>query len=327
MKEPSRERRQSLKEMVLDYAKRHFPDALEGLQKTEHIDTEELERRRQRHAIIEQIALKKEFSELSDQELALAGLERREDGFYQLLITDHFQDKRLPEGYRYKGGAARSLLQRNLGLLTPTASAHPRDIDIIRLVPDEPSPGLDQQLAQEYMPDDLENGHSVEYIDAEATYLNSRDFTINELYATDKHIVATDACLRDTIRGIIRVTDYDYRQYGSIGPKMLSKMLRFYAEALSKGLSVKMEYKAQRTLDEFSLPLFWIGLNLDRSLELGMDTAKEYVHQLHQYNQIPAELETVEEVVEWMRKQLEPRNFYFRFAPNSDYLREEEWVE
>ncbi|MFH1632265.1 MAG: hypothetical protein ABIA47_04615 [bacterium] len=46
----------------------------------------------------------------------------------------------MPAGYGYEGGAARSLLMRALEIdLTYT----PRDLDIIRLSDEEPSPGAD----------------------------------------------------------------------------------------------------------------------------------------------------------------------------------------
>lgn len=312
-------------ESVLAYAKKKFPETYNELTKTIERTFEDQERRNKLLEIIEQIVEMKSLSELSDEELLEGGIERRDDETYIIAVSTHFHEKRLPKGYGYKGGAARSLLLRNIGL-DPTSL--PRDIDIIRLTEEEPESRLDEKLAEEYMPDDLAQGYGVEHIDDTQEYLDTRDLTMNELYATDDFIVATDACLRDTIRGIIRQTDYEYEQYyDDIGPKMLAKMLRFYAEALSRGMDFSLDTEVEKKLEEYGLTWFWMALNLDKAAEIGSKVANQYIEELKKRKQIPDHLDDIEQVTLFLYKQMGPGNFYFRYAPAVDYIREENWIQ
>ncbi|MBU1901746.1 hypothetical protein KKG82_05265, partial [Patescibacteria group bacterium] len=315
----------SFKDSLLKYAQKEFPEAVELLKKAEQETVDETVKREQRLAIIEHIAREKELSDLTAEELHLVGLEQIDEWSYRLPVTEHFMEKRLPEGYGYKGGAARSLLLRNLGI-DPTSL--PRDIDIVRLTEDEPEPGMDNELAQEYMPDDFKQGDGVEVLENIGEYLNTRDLTMNELYATDEYVVATDACLRDIIRGIVRQSDYEYKQYhDQIGPKMLAKMLRFYAEALSRGMELTLDDDAEQTIEEYGIRVFWLALNLDKAAEIGAKVAEQYVKELQQRKLIPANLEDVQDVADWLYQQMGPGNFYFRYAPASVYEAEDDWVE
>lgn len=239
---------------ILEYAKREFPGLEKELKKSQERSFELQEKRKKLLKKIEQIASEKPLSELTDKKLLEGGIERQENNTYKIAVKNHFHDKRLPEGYGYKGGAARSLLLRNIGI-DPTSM--PRDIDIVRLSEKEPHEGVDEKLAKEYMPDDFAQGHGVEFLKNITEYLNTRDLTINELYATDEYIVATDECLRDTIRHIICQSDYEYEQYyDDIGPKMLAKMLRFYSEALSRGMETSLDKDIERKLEEYSITWF-----------------------------------------------------------------------
>lgn len=148
-------------------------------------------------------------------------------------VQNHFShDLRLPKkGYVYKGGAARALLMRALRL---DSESVPRDIDVSRLDAILPDADLDDHVARVFMPDDYQHGNGVEAIADVETYLSTRDLTVNELYADDEQIVASAQCVLDTVRGILRITDYEKDEYGGAGPKLVAKIVRLYAHALDK---------------------------------------------------------------------------------------------
>lgn len=58
-----------------------------------------------------------------------------------------------------------------------------------------------------YAEDDLANGHGVTTV--EEDYFETRDFTINEVMVADNKIIISKDCLLDTVRGILRITDFE----------------------------------------------------------------------------------------------------------------------
>lgn len=77
------------------------------------------------------------------------------EGLFRVGVKNHFSERRLPQGYGYKGGAARALLLRSLEI---DSTHQPRDIDVVRLSPKEPYEGADYEVAREFMPEDFAHG-------------------------------------------------------------------------------------------------------------------------------------------------------------------------
>ena len=148
---------------------------------------------------------------LLDYGISAENLEIREiaDDVFEITVKDHFSERRLPQGYGYKGGTARALLLRTIGM---DPSYIPRDIDVMSF--NSTNPDVDRQVAEEFMSDDLEmskSGNVIEPYDDD--YFETRDVTINKLYATDEKIIVTKQCLLDTVRHIIRPTQYELDQF------------------------------------------------------------------------------------------------------------------
>ncbi len=210
----------------------------------------------------------------------------------------------LPSGYVYHGGAARALLARKLGI---NPYALHRDIDLA-YAGNEEDRLLDEDLAKKYSPEDYEKGHGVNTVDDE--YFDTRDFTINELLIAANKIILTKACLLDTIRGIVRFTKFEKKESHDsarpyyIKPKLLAKALRFVAED-ELLLADANVYKFQ------NIDSFHIALHLDRALGSGEDVANKYIQQLKEKDQIPSDISTISELLEYLYKETD---FVFRFA-------------
>ena len=139
----------------------------------------------------------------------------------------------VPGGYGFKGGVARKVLARTLGL---SAFGSPvRDIDLLRTAE---TPGdEDQRLAALYMPDDLTLGEfGIEVLGQEAAYMNSRELTVNQLALVGDRLAVTHACLLDTLGLTLRVTGAHLtRTRGYVHPGVALKALRFAANLSVEG--------------------------------------------------------------------------------------------
>src|SRR6056297_3581561 len=252
----------------------------------------------------------------------------REDGFYEITVNKHFNknpENKLPEGYGYKGGAARSLLLINLGIDT---NSTPRDIDIIRLDEQEPYEGADDELAQKYMPDDFKYGNRVEVIDNLEKYFSNRDFTMNEILATDEKIILNKQCLLDSIRHIIRLSEEykeEARAYGAPRWGFLAKAMRFYSEAIHRYGYAEIDLLEDYEIEETSIKPFWLALHLDRACNINKLVAQNYVQEMIKNDQIPPEIDTVAKAADYLLNYVE--NFYYRYAPSQQFKIEDEWTE
>src|SRR5690606_15392740 len=96
---------------------------------------------------------------------------------FRLPVETHFSAERIPEGYYYKGGAARALLLRPLGVDT---AAFPRDIDIVRVAEgySDHDDDRDDEVSKYFMAEDYEHGDGVEVTSSYQWYFESRDFTL-----------------------------------------------------------------------------------------------------------------------------------------------------
>lgn len=243
---------------------------------------------------------------------------------FKIKVGSHFQETRLPDGYAFTGGAARALLLRALGI---KKNAQPRDVDLARIVQQEPEPGMDIKLSKEMMPNDFTDGYQATVINSLNSYFKSRDFTLNKVLATDNEIFLTKQCLSDTIRGIIRLSDSereiileDDKQYY----KMQGKLLRFYTNAIAQGDHMELLDGDYETL--FITP-WWIGVNLDRAYEISEVAAETFTTELVKRQVLPSTISTAQEAVEYLRNEILSSRFYFRHAPSAQFIKEQKWSE
>lgn len=248
------------------------------------------------------------------------------DGYYTFSHASKVVPQDLPAGYACKGGAARSALARRLGI-DPFVT--PRDIDIIRLADENNDASQDWTVAEQYMPDDVAHGHGVEVVGSIGEYLQSRDLTVNEVLATHDTIVASAQCIRDTARGVLRVTQHEKEKYhGKPGPKMLTKVMRLYAEAINRGnrLVVPDDEVATYTRKSFLSP-FWIALNLDRAYQTGGNAPLRLFEVLRAGGHVPSEVDSLEDMILHLEELFMGYYFYFQHAPVEQLLRIQEQVE
>lgn len=244
------------------------------------------------------------------------------DDTYSLPVRHHFSQKRLPSGYGYKGGAARALFLRTLEI---DPNYVPRDIDVIRLAWLNDSCELDDQAAQENMPDDFAYGAGIEVVNDRDEYLTSRDLRLNEILATDDRITFTRGALLDTIRHIIRPTSFEQGGYGEIGPKMLAKILRFNSEFIHRYDQAGIEEVQDWQFEDGFISPFWLALQLDRAYEVSGNVAQRYVDELVARGQVPKDVNTVEDAAVYLLDLV--FNFSYRHAPTEQFEMEDHWAQ
>lgn len=236
----------------------------------------------------------------------------------------------LPKGYAVKGGAARVLLYWSLGITHSVME--PRDIDIVSLQEDSPE-YLDKELAQKYMPGDYKHGKGVEEL--EDDYFDTRDFSVNEVLFYDNKLYVSKQCVLDSVRGIIRFTEFEYNERGNsygekVNSKLLSKALRLLSEMEARGLHWSL---AEEQLDVFEVRgiyPFFILLHLDRAYQQGEEIAQTFFEKLKERDLIPENPdeeypEKPENLIEYLQRFLyEP--FIGRYTPQAQLMREEDEV-
>jgi hypothetical protein len=259
-------------------------------------------------------------------ELFINGRYEGEQQIWRIPVRDHFHADRLPTGYGYKGGAARALLARALG----NDVISPRDIDIVRFR-EESQPGMDNMLAEKYMPDDAATGHGVEHIENIDEYFRTRDLSINEVLATDTEIVATKQCILDTLRRIIRITPWERHQQKDnnyiLSPKMLSKILRFYAESIYRYDEAHFADVDEWEFEEHFISPFWMALQLDRAYERGHQVAEHYVEQLKKFGRLPKNIVDADNAAAYLASLCQERPYYYRHAPAAQFSLEKSWAD
>ncbi|MEI6346275.1 MAG: hypothetical protein WCO79_03540 [bacterium] len=262
---------------------------------------------------------------LREHELSVDGVRKLDDGKWSISYKEKLRED-LPPGYAFKGGAARYYLREALGL----SADLPRDYDVVRLVEAEPFPGADREVAQKFMPKDLEFGDGVEQVLDMEEYFRTRDLTVNEIVATSDGIVATESALLDTVRNILRLTHFEktsFRPDGYAGPKMLAKILRFYSQAINEcGRFPTIENIGHDRIDEVFISPFWLAVNLDRAWEVGRTKAQDYVDTLISNKQLPIDVVTPEAAADYLLGCMEEESFVFRSADPWHYDTEDVWV-
>lgn len=236
---------------------------------------------------------------------------KNESGYLEIPVTEvPASIPTLPNGYGYKGGAARTILEHSLGL----PYSEPRDLDIIFLGT-HADENVSRQLAEQYMPEDFENGYGVEPL--EADYFSTRDFTLNEVFYDGSKIICTRQCLTDLLRNIVRFTDYEKNEsyHGDdffIKPKLLAKAVRIVAHARSTGKERASITGEIDELRELYVDDFHLALHLDRAIEQGAGVADEYVRIMNEKGFIPDHVQTVPDCFEYLVGRTE---FIFRYTP------------
>ncbi len=247
------------------------------------------------------------------------------DQVFSLPVRNHFSEERLPRGYGYKGGAARALLLRSLGI-DPTYV--PRDLDLVRMGWESDSDELDVQVSEQFMPEDFEHGDGVEVLESRDSYLTTRDFRLNEILATDDSIIVTKGALLDIMRHIIRPTQYEkygWNEYGELGPKMLAKILRFYSEAMYRYDEAGIEDVEDWQFEQSFISPFWLALQLDRACDVNIEVAQKYVDELISRGQLPPETKTVEDAASYLIELVS--DFYYRHAQTKQFEMEDHWAQ
>jgi len=251
-----------------------------------------------------------------------AEVRKNESGQLEIAVTELPESiPDLPEGYGYKGGAARAILEHSLGL----PHSQPRDLDIVFLGKEEDK-DLSDQLAEQYMPDDHAHGHGVESL--HDNYFETRDFTLNEVLYDGHKIICTRQCLTDLLRNIVRFTDHVKKEsyYGDdffIHPKLLAKAVRMVAHARDHGKERASITGEIDELQELYVDDFHLALHLDRAMEQGPGVAREYVRIMNEKGFIPSDIKTVEDCFEYLLGQTD---FIFRCAPEPKISGEPEFV-
>lgn len=267
------------------------------------------------------------------------------DNLYEIPINKADNYQKLDSEYAYKGGAARNILEQELGFKNVAPA---RDLDLAKIVKND-NIEKDRQMAKKYSPDDLKNGHGVENL--EEDYFETRDFTINELLVTNNKIILTKDCLLDTARGIIRFTDYEKRDliynddaeddsdlyFGGpknnnkstyldkykeeklnnrsrffVNDKLMAKALRLFVNQSSRRNTKLSDEELYQYLD---INNFHIALHLDRALEQGYEIAVAYIEKLIELGQLNVKYDKNPEKVlkDFIDMIREEDSFVFRF--------------
>lgn len=300
---------------LVAFLEKENPDLLEdslqnqGRYQEDVVNRESAVRDQEISSLLEMYGINVENIEYGDGQIFSLPLQEKIEGYPDL-----------PEGYAYKGGMARALLLRNLGI---ESFAKPRDLDVVRIAEDEPYPGADDKVAKDFMPDDYEHGDGVEVIEDVMGYFDTRDFTINEVLAYDDCIKMTSECLLDTVRRIIRISEYENEnadEEGEVPAKLLAKSLRFYSEMIARSeMSPKLENPKDWDFERAFISPFWLALNIDRAYDRGDEVAQAFFQQLKEKKQIPASVGNIAEAIEYLNNLIKGEDFYYRHAPLAQF--------
>lgn len=261
-------------------------------------------------------------------------IEKISDKLFCIDIRGFIRIEKLPYGYAYKGGFARYVLQKIIGL---EDNIDYRDIDILRMEDMNPDNYLDDKVAKKYMPDDFENGHGVEVINSNE-YFTTRDISQNEVYILNNRMYFLKRALIDIVSNTYYPSDKKINNGFLSEGKILAKAIRFLAEndikgngnakvtgfllnsMLSKDVgiggknmqnhflskSVSVDF-LKLNLKEYiggykKISSFHLFLQLARSLEQSRDIAGKYVEFLFLFKQIPEKMGLLDAVLYFKEK-------------------------
>jgi len=291
-----------LAEKELEEMQIKFPEAFD-------FNLEAWQRRRER------LVTREEFVDTIDLRLFLemygfGNLDFREteSGNIEIKVKTRFHSEKLPVGYGYKGGAARALLLRALEIEKDVV---PRDIDIVRISKIKPRTDLDEVLAKKFANEDLEDGFGVEEIKDIDEYFSKRDLTINEVLADEKVIICTPRCLKDTIRRIIRITDFERARFYKM-EKILAKTIRLFSQGIAERSEMEIGEAEKETLEANFISPFWLCVNLDRAAESGPEALRVFILNLKARKLVHSDIETIKDLAEYLAAGTREGHFYFR---------------
>jgi hypothetical protein len=223
------------------------------------------------------------------------------DGLLRLNITKRFDGcPELPEGYALKGGAARWLLEENLGI---GAGLPPRDLDLIRLKEITPDGTQDHLLSATYMPDDYHHQHGVEIVKDRQAWFRSHDFNVNEVYADGRELVFSPFCLRGTLRRELGFSPAkaEPKQQNRLVPKAIRLQLESgFTQAGSYRFKQEIRKAVQRCQGNAA---FTLAVELDKAFSRGQDYAEAYVDELADQGILPQKIATPMDAVAWVSRQ------------------------
>lgn len=232
------------------------------------------------------------------------------DGYLSLRVTSKLGLPRIPQGYYYKGGAARESLRRIVLPMLPELFI--RDLDLFRYT--ETDDSRDHEISRSLMLKDYEFGRGVEVVESQNLYLVTRDLTVNEVLCDHQQIVCSLACLEDMTRGILRPTKHVQNASGEIDGFTAMKILRFAAEKLVKGVSFRIfDLPPCHQIDPFAL-----ALNLERSFARGPEYGEEFITLAWEYRALFPEERlrpSTAQCVERLGSLIPQGKSFFRYTP------------
>ena len=186
---------------------------------------------------------------------------------------------KLPDGYAFTGGAARALFQEQcLG-----ETGYVRDIDITTLGELSPDKNLAEQISEDCMGEDYRHGYGVTD-GLFKNYFRKRDFTINEILATNKRLYFTERAAFALKHKLIDITEYETNeQFSNPKWKLSTKAVlleQIFQEKYHQGKIVDSNYVCQPTND------FSVALQLNKALQVGPQIARRYIDSLVDYGML-----------------------------------------
>lgn len=233
---------------------------------------------------------------------------------WKLPKPENFSVPDLASSYAFSGGVARAGLLRALHI-NPRAGY--RDIDIIRFGGELSKSPEELQLELEHMPEDSSHGYGVQRYEDPNTYLATRDLTISEIYMDKNNLVFTPQCLLDTVRRIVRLSEFEREELKSDRPKtkILAKAVRILAQGIVEFGDFYMDKEISKVINENYITFFYQALHFVRSLEHSEEAAYEYLNILKQHDSVPEEIETLDDFTAYLAARLRDRSVFFREAP------------
>jgi hypothetical protein len=213
----------------------------------------------------------------------------------------------LPEGYFFKGGAAR----RALGLTLRGHAPFPRDLDIVRF-----GSGWtehDSIVSRSLMPQDFERGFGVEVIANLGRYMANRDLSVNEVVSGGGEVVASPLAVLDFIGGVLRPCKYrpgSIHRPPSLGSLTVVKMLRLRAEGLVDGARWSLVgVPPDQTIEPFD-----VAVQLDKAFSRSRRAAEVFIEQCRAVGIFPSTEEPtgafIEDIAEIVGTIFEPERFF-----------------
>ncbi len=232
------------------------------------------------------------------------------DGLFcaEVGFKSDFVPNDLPSDYGLIGGTARAILRDMLDLPTQP----PRDVDIVFCAERELTTEEYKRVSQQFMPDDFAYGHGVQVFQDD--YFATRDFTWNEILYLEGQCIFTDRCLLDTVRNIVRFSDYMKQEsyHGDdffVSPKLMAKAIRFVSEAKAQGIESMRLAEEIEDLQYAYIDFFHMSLHLDRAMTHSEEAAYQYTEEMVSRGLLPETIRTPNEAYQFLLGQTD---FVFR---------------